>query len=180
MKSNKAFTLIELLVVISIVSLLSSIVFSSLSNQRAKVRDARRFTELIQIRKALDLYSDANLGKYPALPSGPCGSWNRSDAGLPGAPTGYPSTCWSELGDLLVPWLQKIPIDPVNAVLGTTPHIYAYQQRNNGAGYRLVATLETNSGLGDGCAILPEPGPTGPGAGVEFPASFYCIGENWQ
>src|SRR3989338_5030242 len=165
----QGFTLIELLVVLSIISLLSSIVFSNFANQRAKARDARRVTELIQIRKALDLYYDANLGKYPAFPSSMCGVWNRSDAGLPSAPTGYPATCWSELGGFLQQWLPKFPVDPVNSVIGTTPHVYGYQQRNGGDGYRLVAALETSSNLGDGCAILLDaPGPAGPGAAV-FP-----------
>ncbi|KKU67542.1 MAG: General secretion pathway protein G [Parcubacteria group bacterium GW2011_GWA2_47_16] len=178
MTIKKGFTLIELLVVISIISLLSSIVFSNFTNQRAKARDARRVTELIQIRKALDLYYDANLGKYPAFPSSTCGVWNRSDAGVPGS--GVPATCWSEFSSFLSAWLSNFPVDPVNSVVGTTPHVYAYQQRNGGDGYRLVAALETSSNLGDGCAILLDaPGPAGPGAAV-YPDSFYCIGEKWQ
>ncbi len=173
MTIKKGFTLIELLVVISIISLLSSIVFSSLTNQRAKARDAHRLAELAQIRKALDLYADANLGKYPALPSGTCGTWNRSDA-IPPPPT---NTCWSELGGVLQTWMAVFPVDPLNSPLNGTPYIYAYQQRNGGAGYRLATVLETGSGLGSGCALLDPllaPPPTG------FPASFYCVGENWQ
>lgn len=60
---KKGFTLIELLVVISIISLLSSVVLSSLSSARAKARDARRKTDLVQIRTALEMYY-SNCGTY--------------------------------------------------------------------------------------------------------------------
>ncbi|MDO8482860.1 MAG: type II secretion system protein [bacterium] len=171
------FTLIELLVVVSIISLLSSIVFSGVVSQRAKARDARRFAELFQVRRALDLYFDANGSKYPPLPSVACGTWSRSDAGLPGAPQGYPATCWTDLSTALQPWRAQFPVDPVNSTIDTVPYIYAYQQRNGGAGYRLATVLETSTNLGEGCALLDPvlaPSPAG------FPASFYCIGENWQ
>ena len=50
------FTLIELLVVISIISIISSIVFNSLNNARISARDAERISEIDQINKALWLF----------------------------------------------------------------------------------------------------------------------------
>lgn len=66
---TKGFTLIELLVVISIIGLLSSIVFASLNSARIKARDARRIADIKQIQMALDLYYDQN-NTYPV--SGNC------------------------------------------------------------------------------------------------------------
>jgi prepilin-type N-terminal cleavage/methylation domain-containing protein len=62
---RRGFTLIELLVVIAIIGILSSVVVASLNSARKKARDARRVDEVKQIQLALDLYYDANGGKYP-------------------------------------------------------------------------------------------------------------------
>ncbi len=54
--TQKGFTLIELLVVISIISILSSVIFASLSTAKSKARDAVRYSDLRQIKTALELY----------------------------------------------------------------------------------------------------------------------------
>ena len=64
-RKNNGFTLIELLVVISIISLLSSVVLSSLNSARAKARDAKRVSDLLQLRTALYLYMNDNGGNLP-------------------------------------------------------------------------------------------------------------------
>jgi prepilin-type N-terminal cleavage/methylation domain-containing protein len=64
--NKKGFTLIELLVVISIISLLSSVVLASLNGTRAKARDARRMSDALQIRNALNLYAANNNGNFPS------------------------------------------------------------------------------------------------------------------
>jgi prepilin-type N-terminal cleavage/methylation domain-containing protein len=67
MKSNiqKGFTLIELMVVISIVTLLSSIVFASVNIAHSKAIDARKKVEVAQVEKALLLYEDTHGGRPP-------------------------------------------------------------------------------------------------------------------
>src|SRR3989344_5180103 len=57
---QKGFTLIELLVVISIIGLLSSVVFASLNTARIKGRDAKRLLDKKQVVTALNLYYSAN------------------------------------------------------------------------------------------------------------------------
>ena len=64
MKKQKSFTLIELLVVIAIIGILAAIAIPSLSNARAKARDARRVTDLDQLAKAMELYFSDN-NRYP-------------------------------------------------------------------------------------------------------------------
>ena len=62
---KKGFTLIELLVVISIIGLLSSVVFASLNSARARARDSKRIAEMKQVQIAMQLYYDKN-GFFPA------------------------------------------------------------------------------------------------------------------
>jgi len=70
-KFEKGFTLIELLVVVAIIGILSSITMASLNSARAKARDARRMSDLSQIRNALYMYFD-KYGNWMEAGSG-CG-----------------------------------------------------------------------------------------------------------
>lgn len=79
MKTNrKGFTLIELLVVISIISLLSSIVFSSLNTAREAGRDSVRLSDMNTIRLALQQFYLDNNGRYPEEHEGENGSGDGS------------------------------------------------------------------------------------------------------
>ncbi len=57
-RKARGFTLIELLVVIAIIGILASIVLVSLTSARAKARDARRVSDLVQISKIMVLNAD--------------------------------------------------------------------------------------------------------------------------
>jgi prepilin-type N-terminal cleavage/methylation domain-containing protein len=63
-QAGVGFTLIELLVVIAIIGLLSSMIMLSLSSSRLKARDAKRLTDMNQIRSGLDIYYNTG-GGYP-------------------------------------------------------------------------------------------------------------------
>ncbi|MFH0979716.1 MAG: prepilin-type N-terminal cleavage/methylation domain-containing protein, partial [Candidatus Roizmanbacteria bacterium] len=57
---KKSFTLIEVLVVVGIIGLLTSIAVASYSRMGQQSRDARRKTDLEQIRSALEMYRSNN------------------------------------------------------------------------------------------------------------------------
>ena len=59
------FTLIELLVVIAIIGLLMATVMMSLSNARARSRDARRVSDIKSLSAALALFQVVSGGNYP-------------------------------------------------------------------------------------------------------------------
>lgn len=62
---SAGFTLVELLVVLVIITILSAIVLSSLTEGRMRARDTKRVTDIGQLKIALSLYFDQN-GSYPA------------------------------------------------------------------------------------------------------------------
>lgn len=61
---KKAFSLVEILVVVTIISILASIAAVSYSSSLKQSRDARRKTDLEQIRAALEMYKSFN-SAYP-------------------------------------------------------------------------------------------------------------------
>lgn len=67
---RSAFTLVELLVVISIISLLSSIVFTSVNSARSKARYARMLTDMKQIALAGELDYDTRGDYAPDVGAG--------------------------------------------------------------------------------------------------------------
>lgn len=78
LRGNRGFTLVELLVVIAIIGILATLLLLQLNQARAKGRDAKRVSDISQLRTSLELYyndhgysyptalSDANLGPYLA------------------------------------------------------------------------------------------------------------------
>lgn len=64
--NRRGFTLIELLVVIAIIGILAAMLMVGLTSARAKGRDARRKSDLRQIKTALELYyADRTPEAYP-------------------------------------------------------------------------------------------------------------------
>jgi general secretion pathway protein G len=146
-KYNRGFTLIELLVVISIISILSSVVLASINTARVNARDAKRISDLRQIRIALELYRNTN-GDYPVA-----GPWILS------SDANWDTT--SALQTALAPYLPKLPKDPINNTgtpwvdggytyaYGYAPGSYSYSTTKR---YDLSAQLE-NQGSSYRCEI---------------------------
>lgn len=105
MRSSRAkgFTLIELMVVIAIIGLLSSIMLASLTNARLQARDAKRVSDLSQIKIALEEYYQDH-GYYPASDCG----WNCN-----GYRYSYVSSSWAAFAADLAPYIT-LQSDPLN------------------------------------------------------------------
>ncbi len=147
-KNQRGFTLIELLVVIAIIGILSSVVLASLNTARAKARDAKRFSDLRQIKIALELYYDSN-NSYPACTA--FSPWNGANWG-----NGSPSCLYNAL----VPtYISSLSADPTNKEGGTgnylgdnAPTDQGYVYNSDGVTYVLGTNLEkggTASWLGN-------------------------------
>src|SRR3989338_7781483 len=118
MRKNIGFTLIELLVVISIIGILASVVLVRLNDARRTAQDAKRISEMRQLKIALETYYEVN-NQYPPNPAGPI--------------VGCSTTCieggWS--GGEMTPYMNPLPVDPF---YGNTLNGYRYAISGFGAG----------------------------------------------
>jgi len=144
MKSARAgFTLIELLVVISIIALLSSVVLSSLNTARSKARDAKRLSDALQVRSALELYRNDHTG-YPSTPTNTWWANCASSGSISGNHPTSGSTGY--VPDLAPTYLPVLPLDPKPS--GS----FCYLYKSNGVDYmflvyRTVENTPINSAL---------------------------------
>lgn len=138
---KKGFTLIELLVVIAIIALLSTLSVVALNSARVKARDARRVSDIKQIRTALEMYFDAKL-EYPASKA----ELGSGTARCLSATNAFNTSCAGTI------FMQNVPKDPQSPTKkykydkgsGTTPTytIEYYDESNN------VTKIATESSMG--------------------------------
>lgn len=133
MKQN-GFTLIELLVVISIIGILSGLLFVNFSGVRERGRDAVRKNDLQQIKTALRLYYNDNQ-QFP----------EHTDPGflIEACPTAtvYGGGCiWGAQFSETTSYIM-LPRDPLN----TGNYTYRYYQTGGGEGFQLCSVLENAS-----------------------------------
>lgn len=127
------FTMIELIVVLAIGAMILSIVAVSISDARAKARDAEREEEIKQIRNALNIYATRN----NLLPV--CATETAITDGV--------SDC---LSSQLVSAgaMPMAPVDPLLRIGACGGEAFVYCYQSNGFGYTLRYRLETDTILG--------------------------------
>jgi prepilin-type N-terminal cleavage/methylation domain len=139
LKSDRGgFTLIELLVVISIIGVLSGMVLVGMTGVRGKARDARRVSDIRQIRTAVEMYA-AEHGSYPGT-SGQI------------VCLGVPSTeeCWGggprgndSVNAALAAYIKQVPKDPL---YGASSRVYGTYIYASPGSYWLPAPVNTVNG----------------------------------
>lgn len=149
-QKSLGFTLIELLVVISIIGLLTTVIFTAVSDARLKARDARRKADLRAIRTALTIYYN-QYNRYPdEKPQTACGgsdAWASSNGTCGGQ--------WLTTDANFYQILAQVPRDPrntgTNAGWASTNYVYSYFPALSGRDYELITQLE-NPNDPDRCA----------------------------
>jgi len=135
-KKNKGFTLIELLVVIAIIGILSSVVMVSLSEARAKARDAQRMSDVEEISKALLLFASDNDDSYPAVSA-----------------CDYNTTAWNSLfTTYLSSYIKKMPVDPSKR--SNMGYCYFYNSATGKVSINFYTEKKSTSGIWYGSYYL--------------------------
>gem|GEM_PF-1181588 len=170
-RTTGGFTLIELLVVISIIGVLSSVVLVSVSSARGKARDARRLSDLIQYKLALEFYYNVE-GSVPVsgTPDGAAGSGVSSNGDITNVRDCGTNADWpaSDLDDLVTEgYIASLPEDPIN----DSQYCYRYWSHDDGVGACMWADLEEDvEHVG---IVVGEPS-TDPSVGTQYPIGFRC------
>lgn len=164
-KNCRGFTLIELLVVISIIGILSTVIYVPVNNSRRKGRDAQRASNMSSINAAIGAYFD-KYGVYPNTSQvwhSQCPGWGSyaADAVIPG----------------LVPtYLPKMPSDPKNPTGSNASNQYCYLYISNptGSQYKVLFYNMVESPIAPD-AFTDQNTARGPG-GVDAPSWAVCKG----
>lgn len=134
MKKNNGFTLIEILVAATIISVLSIIGVTSYISINKRSRDAKRKSDLEQVRSALEMY--------------------RTDTGsYPGSSTGF-SSLSPTLDVLVSTYMPSVPKDPKSTSATTIPYYYSPLGSAPFYSYCICANLESEAGSNT-CSVTP-------------------------
>jgi len=138
-KKNFGFTLIELLIVVGLIAILTGLVLSVVNSEglRGRARDGQRISDVNKIQMSLELYFSDHRN-YPAS------AWIRISG-------------TDALSTALVPYIDDMPIDPVNIMVGPSWNNgpcsdideYRYNYRSDGSQYILTAIMEDSASNDD-------------------------------
>ncbi len=151
MNIKKGFTLIELLVVIVIISILIGMSVFGIQGARKNSRDARRKSDLEQLRSALELYRADN-GGYVCYDDDGDGDCQITQVQLGGG--GGAATDFTDKIVTTGKYMADIPVDP-NAnnanpyCIDTQNYGYFYYVSVDATTYEIVAGLENEMTSGD-------------------------------
>ena len=135
-KNKNGFTLVELLVAVSVIGLLSSIIYASFGESREQARDRARMSSLKQLQLSIEQYRAQN-GSYPVAG---CGALTSEFAG-PGPSTilGFvscsPLASLSYVSSVTPDYIDVLPRDVAFEVESNRGYYY----RSDGNSYKLMA-----------------------------------------
>lgn len=163
---KSGFTLIELMVVISIIAVLSLIVFASFGDARSQSRDKVRMNDLKQVQVALTLYRAQN-GHYPAQG---CGT---EFAGA-SPNSSFSTSCTNYIDGLVPDYIDVLPVDPKGT--SEAGKGFFYRTDDDGLSYKLMVVGVESIKVGsysDEFARCPTSG--GACSGTTPPSDIYAV-----
>jgi prepilin-type N-terminal cleavage/methylation domain-containing protein len=173
-KTHSGFTLIELLVVISIIGVLSAIVFTSFGSARENSRDKMRQSTLKELALALEVYKSQN-GVYPDQGCDDGSGWATPDTS--GCENGY-------IAGMVPDFISELPTDPnqeTESNLG-----FMYRVSSAGDRYKAMTQGSVESNLVNDfnnefarCPVAVFGGPCANGAPKRTYAVYSLGAENW-
>lgn len=174
-KTHFGFTLIELLVVISIIGILSAVIFASFGDARQDSRDKVRKTSLKELALALEVYKSQN-GVYPDQ-----GCNSDPDWAGPG-PLG--TDCSQYIVGLVPGYISELPTDPNQEA---EPNLgFVYRVSPAGDRYKAMVQGSVESNLVNDfnnefarCPVAVSGGPCESGAPARTYAIYSPGAENW-
>lgn len=134
------FTLVELLVVITIIGILSAVLFVNFSKSTEFSRDAQRKADLKELQSAVELYKNEN-GRYPVGCNGP-DVWS----GQKGTNYACGDGSSQYINGLAPGYIRKLPTDPR---LNGNESGYVYVTNADGSVYKLMAKNTVESEIVD-------------------------------
>lgn len=144
-KTMSGFTIVELLIVIVVIGILATLVLNSFSGAQAQARDAKRKSDVAQIKIALQIYK-INKNTYVETGSG-CGSGGNGNGFFNYSIEG--STTWPKsIAQCLIDEkaLSEEPLDPTGTRVCWSANgqtCYAYSKSTCASGTFVYAHLET-------------------------------------
>lgn len=124
-KKNQGFTLVELMVAISIIGILSSIVYANFGEARKASRDDVRKTSIKELQLAIEFYKAQN-DRYPAAGCGvSAGSYAEASA-----------SCVDYISGLVPDFIPALPRDPNSE--DTAGVGFMYRTDADGDDYKLM------------------------------------------
>jgi prepilin-type N-terminal cleavage/methylation domain-containing protein len=123
---TRGFTLVELMVVISVIGILSVIVYANVGSASPKARDVERQADLRNLQTAIEQFKQKN-GRYPTAGCALVNGWSIESSACPEYVTG-----------LIPDFLSNLPHDKKR----TTNRGFAYSTNADGSVYK-VAVLGT-------------------------------------
>ena len=136
-KFFKGFTLFELLIVFVVIAIIFSFVFVEIQPARARTRDARRVSDLNNLKASLQLFY-MEKGAYPETPED--GEWCSLSEPEEEECEGFVY----EFAQSLASYIDEIPKDPLHAKEEDGKvYSYRYYALSSGQEYKIHAYLET-------------------------------------